>query len=239
MHPQEHKEKTINYILTPAVKCWHLVLKKSCKICFLKPRKCGKGQAASERCGFLPRQQTPPKEKWLPTQTLLLSHPRTNCVPRAAAAGRGQQIRALELLLASDQQGRAQQRAAFSSGTCCHSKPPSPKSMSQETFQEKEGGVQTNETQTPQWDSKGQGTPGSHAVTRLFQISTLQATLSVSSCSPGHREAPTGPGPSRCLCHPTEGAWNGHRWSREFYRKRKQRKSPKSQDCSAVTSGFQ
>lgn len=42
MHPQEHKEKTINYILTPAVKCWHLVLKKSCKICFLKPRKCGK-----------------------------------------------------------------------------------------------------------------------------------------------------------------------------------------------------
>lgn len=86
IHPHEHKVKTINYILTTAVKCWHFVFKKkkSSKICFLKPRKCGKrpfcqwkpSAAESSRCGFLPRQQTSLKEKLLPTQILFAFTPK-------------------------------------------------------------------------------------------------------------------------------------------------------------------
>lgn len=49
MHPQEHKGKTINYILTPAVKSWHFVLnrKKVEKSVSLNQGNVGKGHPAS------------------------------------------------------------------------------------------------------------------------------------------------------------------------------------------------
>lgn len=58
--------------------------KKSSKICFLRARKCGKrpscqwkpSAAESSCCGFLPRQQTPLKEKLLPTQILFAFTPK-------------------------------------------------------------------------------------------------------------------------------------------------------------------
>lgn len=90
IHPHEHKVKTINYILTPAVKCWHFVFKKKKvqKSVSLNQGNVGKGHSAS---GNLQQQKAHAavscrgsklhwKRSCCQLKYCLLSHPRTNCV---------------------------------------------------------------------------------------------------------------------------------------------------------------
>lgn len=98
--------KTINYILTPAVKCWHFVFKKKKvqKSVSLNQGNVGKGHPAS---GNLQQQRAPAavscrgsklywKRSRCQLKYCLLSHPRTNCVHgggirRAGSSWRGLQ----------------------------------------------------------------------------------------------------------------------------------------------------
>ena len=167
--------KTINYILTPAVKCWHFVFKKKKKVqksVSLNQGNVGKGHPAS---GNLQQQKAHAavscrgsklhwKRSCCQLKYCLLSHPRTNCV-------HGKGIRRAESSWGGLKKGNSGVRATVNwfslfyqqlsipensaarqpdVNTCCNSKPGFSKSTNQGTFQKEEGEKigQTNETQT-------------------------------------------------------------------------------------------
>lgn len=136
----------------------------------------------------------------------LLSHPRTNCVPRHGGSGTGGHSRSaswncfsLPTSKADPSKRRPSPRAP---AVILNLLFPSPRAK--RLFRKRRGNIQTNETHTPRWDAKGQGAPGSHAVTRLFQISALQGHSPSAAAAKGPapakaegtQEAPTVPGPS-------------------------------------------
>ena len=196
--------KTINYILTPAVKCWYSVLKKKKKkvqkSVSLNQGNVGKGHPAS---GNLQQQKAHAavscrgsklhwKRSCCQLKYCLLSHPRTNCVHgkgirRAGSSWRGLQkgnsgVRATVnwFSLFYQQLSVPENSAARQPdvSTCCNSKPGFSKSTSQGTFQKEEGGKSARQMKhrLARCDSKGLRDAGLNGVLRNFHISAQHVT---------------------------------------------------------------
>lgn len=152
--------------------------KKSSKICFLKPRKCGKGHPAS---GALRQQKAPAavscrgsklhwKRSCCQLKHCLLSHPRTNCVHGGGIRSAGSSCRGLKKGNSGTRATGTGSRSSVSKAapqktmrcvllasrqpwisTCFNPKPPLSKATSQENFQKRKGEkiTQTNEIRAP------------------------------------------------------------------------------------------
>lgn len=122
--------------------------------------------AASSRRGFLPRQQTPLKEKLLPTQTLFAFTPKSKLCARRRHRSAGSSCRGLKRGNSGVRATGTGSRSSVSKAapqktmrcvllasrqpwisTCFNPKPPLSKATSQENFQKRKGEkiTQTNE----------------------------------------------------------------------------------------------
>lgn len=206
MHPQEHKVKTINYILTPAVKCWHSVLKKKkgSKICFLKPRKRGKAilpgpsSSRSSCCGFWPRQASSTEREAAANSNTVCFRTQEHTACKATASAGWSRRRGRK-------EGNSRVGATVNwfslsyqqVGTREHRRPPRapqlqsvpaviqnllfPSPPARRFFRKRKGGKKKKAPGQRKhillrWDSRGQGGSGSHGVMRNVQISVQQAT---------------------------------------------------------------